>query len=292
MSPMRYEGAVYRPPSEAHSLIVQVTIGCSHNRCTFCTMYKDKQFHLRPMKEILEDFAIARRAYPDIGRIFLADGDALIRKTGDLLEILDYIRETIPECTCVTTYGTPQSILLKSDEDLQLLRERGLDMVYLGLESGSDAVLVNTSKAKNADEIIAAGQKVKAAGMRLSVTAISGLGGQLLWQDHAIGTARALSAMKPEYIGLLTLLIEADTPLRKEVDEGRFKPLAPEEILRETLLLLENIDSEGSIFRSNHPSNYVQINGTLNADRERMTDLLRQAISGKIHLRGEAFRAL
>ena len=289
---MRYEGAVYRPPSEAHSLIVQVTIGCSHNKCTFCTMYKDKKFHLRPMKEILEDFDAARRTYPNIGRVFLADGDALIRKTDDLLEILGYIQKTIPECAYATTYATPRSILLKSDEDLKLLREQGLSMVYMGLESGSNAVLANTCKAKSVDEIIEAGKKVKLAGIRLSVTAISGLGGQHLWQEHAIGTARALSAMNPEYIGLLTLLIGEDASIRKEIDEGRFILLAAEEVLLETLLLLENIDSEGSVFRSNHPSNYVQVNGTLNVDRERMTSRLRQALSGNIRLREEIFRAL
>lgn len=288
---MRYEGDVYRPPSEAYSLIIQVTIGCSHNKCTFCDMYKAKRFHLRPMSEVMEDLSEARRQYRVIERIFLADGDALIRKTSDLVEILSYIRNNIPECRRVTTYATPQSIHLKSADDLRLLYEAGLSMVYLGLESGSDEVLVETKKASGADEIVTAGLKAKSAGMQLSVTAISGLGGKARWREHAVGTAKALSAMKPEYIGLLTLLMEEGTALYDDWKGGGFILLSPEEVLQETLLMLENLDSEGSVFRSNHPSNYVQLRGTLNADREMMMDRIRHALSGDIKLRNEAFRA-
>jgi radical SAM superfamily enzyme YgiQ (UPF0313 family) len=254
-------------------------------------MYKAKRFRIRPLQEVLEDFQEARRQYGVIERIFLADGDALIRKTSDLVQILSYVKENIPECRRVTTYGTPQSIRLKSPEDLKALKDLGLSMVYLGLESGSDEVLKKTRKASGSEEIVSAGLKVKAAGMQLSVTAISGLGGKELWREHAIGTAKALSAMNPEYIGLLTLLMEEGTELYEEWRNGKFILLTPEEVLSETLLMLENIDSEGSVFRSNHPSNYVQLRGTLNADRERMIELLRRAQNGDIKLRNEAFRA-
>ena len=195
---MRYEGRVFRPPSEAYSLIVQATVGCSHNKCTFCDMYKEKQFHLRPLDQVLEDFDIARRTYQHIDRVFLADGDALIRKTSDLVAILEHIRKVIPECTRVTSYGSPVSILTKSPEDLALLRSLGLKMIYLGLESGCDDVLTHINKGATVDEIVAAGQKVKAAGMKVSVTAISGLGGTEMWKEHALGTEDAFTRMKPD----------------------------------------------------------------------------------------------
>lgn len=289
---MRYEGRVFRPPSEAYSLIVQVTVGCSHNKCTFCDMYKEKQFHLRPLEDILEDFDMARRAYRRIERVFLADGDALIRKTEDLVAILEHIRKVIPECTRVTSYGSPKSILRKSPEDLALLRSLGLKMIYLGLESGCDEVLTHINKGVTVDEIVEAGQKVKAAGMKVSVTAISGLGGTEKWKEHALGTADAFTRMKPDYIGLLTLMFEGDTQLEREWREGKFQLLSPKQVAEETLLMLENIDCEGAVFRSNHASNYLSLRGTLNQDREAMCEMLRKALDGKLKYKNEMFRAL
>ena len=289
---MRYEGRVFRPPSEAYSLIVQVTIGCSHNKCTFCDMYKEKQFHLRKLEDVLEDFDLARKAYRHIERIFLADGDALMRRTEDLVVILEHIRKVIPECTRVTSYGSPKSILTKTPEQLKLLRSLGLKMIYLGLESGCDDVLTHINKGVCVDDIVRAGQMVKDAGMKLSVTAISGLGGTEKWREHAIGTADAFSRMKPDYIGLLTLMFEGGTPLQKEWEEGKFQLLTAPQVAQETLLLLEHIDSEGSIFRSNHASNYLTLKGTLNQDREALCNKLRRALEGEIGYKKEYFRAL
>lgn len=289
---MRYEGRVFRPPSEAYSLIVQVTIGCSHNKCTFCDMYKEKQFHLRKMEDILEDFLIARRTYAHIERVFLADGDALMRRTEDLAIILQHIRNVIPECTRVTSYGSPKSILTKTPEQLSLLHSLGLEMIYLGLESGCDDVLTHINKGATVDEIIKAGQMVKDAGMKLSVTAINGLGGTEMWKEHALGTAEAFSRMKPDYIGLLTLMFEGGTPLQKEWEEGKFQLLTAPQVAEETLLMLENIDSEGSIFRSNHASNYLTLKGTLNRDREKLCQQLHAALDGKLGYKKEYFRAL
>ena len=312
---IEYEGRVFRPPSEAYSLIVQVTIGCSHNKCTFCDMYKEKQFRVRKLDEIkadfdaaraayrrvdrifladgevLEDFRIARRTYARVGRIFLADGDALMCRPEHMAEILRYIRQVFPECERVTSYGSPASILVKKQEDLNMLHELGLEMIYLGLESGSDEVLRRVNKGETADEIVHAGLMVKEAGMKLSVTCIAGLGSLELSEEHAVKTAEALSRMKPEYIGLLTLLFELPTPLMRDWQEGRFYLMNPIEIAHETLILLEHIDSEGSIFRANHASNYVNLAGTLNRDREAMCQRLRQALEGKIQFRNEAFRA-
>lgn len=277
---MRYEGRVFRPPSEAYSLIVQATIGCSHNKCAFCEMYKEKQFRMRPTAEVLEDLAMARAAYRRVERIFLADGDALMIPQPRLLEILEYIANTFPECSRVGIYASPKSLQVKSEEDLSQLKQAGLGIVYLGLESGSEAVLARMNKGATAAEIVAGGRKAKAAGLTLSVTAISGLGGRENWQEHAVDTAKALSAMQPEYIGLLTLLVEPGTPLAHWVAEGSFTPLTPYEIAAETRLMLEHLDSEGSVFRSNHASNYVALAGTLNADRPAMIEKLDRALEG------------
>ena len=288
---MRYEGRVFRPPSEAYSLIVQVTVGCSHNKCTFCDMYKEKHFHLRKLEDVLEDFNIARRQYRYIERVFLADGDALIRKTEDLAVILKHIRKIIPECRRVTSYGSPKSILTKSPEDLALLHSLGLEMIYLGLESGNEQVLKHINKGVTVEDIVRAGQMVKDAGMKLSVTAISGLGGTEMWKEHAIDTAKAFSRMKPDYIGLLTLMFEGDVPLRRECEEGKFHLLTAPQVAKETLLMLEHIDSEGSVFRSNHASNYLTLKGTLNRDREAMCEQIRTALE-RGGYKKEYFRAL
>ena len=288
---MRYEGRVFRPPSEAYSLIVQVTVGCSHNKCTFCDMYKEKRFHLRKLEDVLEDFNIARRQYRYIERVFLADGDALIRKTEDLAVIPKHIRKIIPECRRVTSYGSPKSILTKSPEDLALLHSLGLEMIYLGLESGNEQVLKHINKGVTVEDIVRAGQMVKDAGMKLSVTAISGLGGTEMWKEHAIDTAKAFSRMKPDYIGLLTLMFEGDVPLRRECEEGKFHLLTAPQVAKETLLMLEHIDSEGSVFRSNHASNYLTLKGTLNRDREAMCEQIRTALE-RGGYKKEYFRAL
>ena len=289
---MRYKGKVYRPPSEAYSLIVQVTYGCSHNRCAFCSMYDDKRFSMRPMEEIFEDFRMARQAYRRVERVFLADGDALMRRTGDLVTILELIYGLFPECERVTSYASPGSLHAKSEEDLRLLRQKGLSMLYMGLESGCDAVLEKMTKGHDSAAIVAAGQKARRCGMALSVTAISGLGSVELWREHAIGTAKALSEMKPEYIGLLTLMVENGTPLQKWVQEGSFTVLGPVEVLKETELFLQHIDAEGSVFRMNHASNYLALRGTLNQDKAAMLAEIERAVRDMSRLRPESWRGL
>lgn len=289
---MRYFGSVYRPPSEARSLIVQVTYGCSHNTCAFCSMYKEKQFRLRPMEEILEDFRMARQAYSVVRRIFLADGDALIRPAADLERILESIAELFPECERVTCYASPSSIHKRTPEELVRLRERNLTMVYMGLESGCDQVLKKMRKGHTAADIVAAGQKINAAGIELSVTAISGLGGVELWREHAMDTAAALSAMKPAYIGLLTLMVEPGTPLYDWVRKGEFTLLDSRQVLEETALLIAQLDCEGAVFRMNHASNYLTLKGTLNEDKQALLQRIHSAMSGRTDLRPEYFRAL
>lgn len=289
---MRYFGSVYRPPSEARSLIVQVTYGCSHNTCAFCSMYKAKTFALRPMDEILEDFRMARQAYSTVRRIFLADGDALIRPAADLERILEEIARLFPECERVTCYASPSSIHKRTPGELVRLRQLGLTMVYMGLESGCDAVLDRMRKGHTAADIVAAGQKVNAAGILLSVTAISGLGGVELWREHAMDTAAALSAMKPAYIGLLTLMVEPGTPLYDWVEQGQFTLPDSRLVLEETALLIAGLDAPGAVFRMNHASNYLTLKGTLNQDKQALLQRIHSAMSGRADLRPEYFRAL
>lgn len=289
---MRYQGMVYRPPSEAYSLIVQVTYGCSHNTCAFCSMYKEKHFALRPLEEIIEDFHMARERYRHVDKVFLADGDALIRKASELYMILDTVRELFPECQRVTSYASPSSIRIRTDEELRTLREKGLTMVYMGLESGSDAVLKLMRKGHTAAEIIAMGQKVRRNGMALSVTAITGLGGPELLKEHAVETAKAFNAMNPEYIGMLTLMVEPGTPLFDWVREGSFQLLTQPQVLEETRLLVENLDSPGSVFRMNHASNYLVLKGTLNGDQQAMLEMIDRAEHNLSLLRPEEWRGL
>ena len=287
---MRYYGSVYRPPSEAYSLIVQVTYGCSHKTCAFCGMDKEKRFALRPLAEVLEDFRLARQYYRNVGRIVLADGDALVRKVSDLVTILDTIRELFPECERVSSYASPTSLQIRTDEELQLLRDKGLTLLYMGLESGCDDVLKLMRKGHSSAEIVECGQKVKRNGIGLSVTAITGLGGPELMEAHAVDTAKALNAMNPEYIGILTLVVEEGTPLQDWVREGKFRLLTPAQVLQETKLMVENFDSPGSVFRMNHASNYLSLKGTLNEDKEAMLSQIRQAEQHMETLRPEGWR--
>ena len=289
---MRYFGRVFRPPSEAYSLIVQVTYGCSHNTCAFCSMYKEKRFRLRPLEEILEDFHLARARYRNVDKVFLADGDALVRKAEELYIILDTVRELFPECKRVTSYASPSSIRIRTEEELRTLREKGLTMVYMGLESGCDDVLKLMRKGHMSADIVEMGQKVRKCGMALSVTAITGLGGPELLERHAIETAEAFNAMNPEYIGMLTLMVEEETPLYDWVQNGSFKLLNQQQVLEETRLLVEHLDSPGSVFRMNHASNYLVLKGTLNGDQQAMLDQIAYAEKHLNSLRPEHWRGL
>src|SRR5690554_3727174 len=276
---MKYEGTVYRPPSEARSWILQATIGCSHNRCTFCSMYKDKSFRIRKTEEIIQEIHEAGRLYGNLKRIFIADGDALMIRTEDLVLIIGELKNTFPECERIGIYASPKSIHLKSDADLKTLKEAGLGIAYLGLESGSDDILKAVKKGDTRGGIISAGRKIKEAGLKLSVTVISGLGGRENWEDHARETARAVNMIRPDYLGLLTLMTEPGTELWDQVESGEFSLLSPYEIAQETLLMLSQLDSPGCVFRSNHASNYVALKGTLNKDREEMIKTLETALA-------------
>lgn len=290
---MRYEGSVYRPPSEAYSLIVQVTIGCAHNKCTFCSMFKDKRFRVRKIDEVIEDLESARRHYRSVNRIFLADGDALVLQNKDLLVILDHIKKLFPECERVGIYGSPQDVLRKTQEELTELSEHGIGIVYIGAESGSDKVLIDIKKGATRAQIIESVKKIEASGIQASVTFISGLAGRDGWEDHAIESGTMISEMEPSYVGLLTLLTEPGAELHRDIIEGRFNTLNPIEVLKETELMLENINvTKTCVFRSNHASNYLSLKGNLPVDKERMLQQLRNAMKHTDMLKDDRFRML
>ncbi|EJU23974.1 radical SAM domain protein [Peptoanaerobacter stomatis] len=275
---MRYEGMVYRPPSEAYSLIVQVTTGCSQNTCTFCAMYKDAKFKIRKVDDIKEDFLYAKNHYYDVERIFLADGDALIMPFEDLLEILKYINKLFPNNDRISLYASPRSILGKTDEQLKILRENNLKMAYLGIESGSDKVLKDIKKKATADEIITAGQKIRRAGIQLSATLIMGLGGIKDSKEHVEGSIKVLNAINPDYLGLMTLLVKSGTEIYDEVMAGNFEQLTPEEIMHETMELVKGLELKDTVVRSNHVSNYAHIKGVLNRDKASILKQIENAL--------------
>ena len=279
---MRYEGSIYRPPSEAMSLIVQVTIGCAHNKCTFCSMFKDKKFRVRDVAEVKEDLAEARRMYGYIEKIFLADGDALCLSMLKLEDIIGYINELFTETKSINIYASPKDVLAKSQQDLERLHALGVKILYIGAESGNDKILKNINKGATRDEIIEAVRKTESSGIKASVTFIQGLGGEAMYREHAIDTGTMISAMEPSFVGLLTLMLDDAAEITADIREGRLKLLSPMQVCEETLLMLENINlTKECIFRSNHASNYVPLAGTLPQDKEKMMKLLVRAMKTK-----------
>lgn len=275
---MNYDGMIYRPPSEAYSLILQVTVGCAHNHCTFCTMYKEKSFHVKPLREVEEDLKEARSYYGNRSlRIFLADGDALVLSQEKLCTILRLCRQYFPKTERITSYGTAQDILRKSKEELQELHELGLDMIYLGAESGSPEILKHIHKGVTVEEYVRAAERLRGTGIRLSVTLISGLGGQKMLEEHAVASAKLITAMKPDYLGFLTLLLEPGAPMLQEVKAGTMQLLTPAQVLEEMELFLTQVDSEGTVFRSNHASNYISLAGNLNRDIPAMLEKIQKS---------------
>ncbi|MCY6355960.1 radical SAM protein [Clostridium sp. ZS2-4] len=289
---MRYEGAVYRPPSEAYSLIIQVTLGCSHNKCTFCDMFKEKNFKVRKLEDIIIDLEMARSYYSTVKRIFLADGDALVLKTEDLEKILLKIKELFPECERVGIYGTPKDIIRKSEEDLVKLKELGLHIIYLGIESGSDEILKDIKKGATAAEMIEAGKKVKRTGIKLSATLISGLGGKGKWQMHAVESANVVNGINPDYLGLLTLMVEKGTEMYEQVQNGEITLLSPQEVMLETREFIKNLEVSNCVFRSNHASNYIPLSATLNEEKEELLAKLDRCIEENHGFKDEFYRRL
>jgi len=291
---MRYEGMVIRPPSEANSYILQVTYGCSHNRCTFCGTYMDKPFRVRPTEEVLEDIALAQRRFPETRCVFLADGNALVLDTELLGRILGALASAFPRLRRVGIYANARDVLHKTEAGLAALRQQKLTVVYLGLESGSDEVLRRVHKGITAAEMVEAVQKLKRAEMRTSVIALLGLGGKELSAEHARETARVVSAMDPEYFSMLTLMLIPGTELHRQWRQSTFELPEPEDLLGELRQVIAHCDGlSRCVFRTNHASNYLPLAGTLSRDKAELLGAIDEAMAqGRSALRPEAWRAL
>jgi radical SAM superfamily enzyme YgiQ (UPF0313 family) len=266
---VRYEGNIFRPFSEANSYLLQCTVGCSHNACTFCGMYKEKRYRERDIEDIMEDIRMARDHYGDLEKVFLCDGDAIAMPTKTLLSILSGLREAFPSLRHVGAYVGPTSILKKSAEELAELRSAGLSKAYLGVESGDEGVLADVNKGVNAEDMLAAGRRVIDAGMNLSSMILLGLAGRGTRSgEHARATAKITNGMKPHYLAALTVTPVPGTILYSKMRRGEYELPGPFEILEEMKILFENLDVDGMKFVGIHASNYLPVNGTLMRDRE------------------------
>lgn len=289
---MHYEGRVIRPPSEAYSILLQATVGCSHNKCTFCGTYKDERFKIKPDEAIFADIAYAARHFRDRRRLFICDGDALIIPQARLEKILEEIRRQLPWITRVGVYANAKSIERKTPEELARLRELGIGIAYLGLESGDDVTLKRIRKGADSEKMIRMGRKIRAAGVKLSVTVLLGVAGRERSEIHASETGRVLSAIDPEYVGALSLMLIPGTEMHEEYRTGDFELLGPEEMLRELRTMIAHTDMSRGQFHANHASNYLPIKARMPRDKEATLRLIDQALSGKIGLKPEWMRAL
>lgn len=292
---MRYEGNIFRPPSEARSYILQCTVGCTHNRCTFCGMYKDKKYRVKPLEEIKTDIRMAGNYYGDLEKVFLADGDALAMDTADLLEILADLRKTFSGLRHIGIYASPDSILKKEISELTALKSAGLTIAYLGVETGDPELLREIRKGVTYEEMVEAGKKIRQAGILLSVTVLLGLAGRTPRAvDHAVNTARICNEINPDYIGALTLMLVPRTELYRKMERKEFELPEPFEILDEMRIMIQHMEVQGTEFRSNHASNYLPIKGRLPDDKEKMLKLINDIITknDRRYLRPDYLRAL
>lgn len=268
---IQYEGTLYRPPSEAESLILQATIGCSYNRCTFCAMYRDKRFRVRPIGELREEIAWARReAGPDVAKVFLADGDALIAKTAFLEELCGELHAAFPALRRISCYASPQALQVRSVEDMVRLRKAGLTQYYLGIESGDDQALAWLEKGVDAAEMVRVARKAEEAEIKLSTMILLGAGGRARSLEHARASARVVNAIGPRFVSTLVMTPVEGTPLFETDRAGGMDHLEPIELARELREFLAHLELDSTVFRSNHASNYLALAGTLPKDKERL----------------------
>lgn len=289
---MHYQGTIYRPPSEANSILLQITTGCSHNQCTFCWMYKDKRFSRLAEETVFADIDYAASHFPYARRLFLCDGDALVLPFAHLKAILTRIRIKLPRISRVGIYANAKSLRAKTVEELHALQQLGLGIVYLGLESGDDRTLVQMRKGADAEEMVALGHKVKAAGIQLSVTVLLGIAGSDHSDVHAVATGRVLTALDPDYAGALSLMIEPGTPLANAIQSGDFSLPGPLALLQELRTMIATTHLSNGLFHANHASNYLPIRAKLPEEHTATLELIDQALSGNTALKPEYLRAL
>jgi radical SAM superfamily enzyme YgiQ (UPF0313 family) len=289
---MHYEGACIRPPSEAFSILLQVTLGCSHNKCTFCGTYKDKRFTIKDDKVILSDILFASRYIKKQDRVFLMDGDALIIPQKRLMWIFENIREHLPWIRRVGAYANVKSIKMKSLEDLIDLKEKGLGILYLGVETGDEEVRKQIRKGSGARTLIDMGRKVREAGIKLSVTVLLGIAGRERSLEHARATGELLSAMDPNYVGALTVMVIPGTPLYDDLSKGDFQLPSEEGFLMELREMIAHTNLTRGLFYSNHASNYLPVKARLPKGKQEALDLIDSALRGEVGLREEWMRGL
>jgi radical SAM superfamily enzyme YgiQ (UPF0313 family) len=270
-----YEEPLFRPPSEAQSLIIQATIGCSYNECTFCGMYRGKRFRVRPLRELEGEIDWARAALGDsVRKVFLGDGDALIAKPGFLEPLLERLRAAFPNLRRVSCYASPQALQVRSVEEMVRLRELGLSLYYLGIESGLDEVLTKLKKGVDAAEMVRVARKAHEAGVTLSTMILLGAGGVENSLEHGRASAEVVNAIQPRFLSTLIMTPVANTPLHLEEERGNYRRLSDVEATRELRVFLAGLELEGTIFRSNHASNAVPMEGTLPRDKPRLLQYL------------------
>lgn len=291
---MRYEGNIFRPINEAGSYLLQCTVGCSHNRCTFCSMYKDKKYRIRSMQEIKQDIRMAQSHYGDMQHVFLADGDAIAMDTAQILEILEDLYAAFPSLQTVASYAGPVSTLGKSISELCSLRAAGLKRAYLGLESGNDQILREVNKGVDADEMLQAGQNLVNSGFNLFCIVQLGLGGKERSREHAQSIADIINKIKPQNLNALTFTPVPGTPLFRKVQEGNFQLLDPFETLEEMKMIIEKLSVDGLNIVSQHASNYLPLKGTLPRDRDQIINTVDHILQtrNRAYLRSEQSRGL
>jgi len=289
---MHYEGTIIRPPSEANSILLQVTVGCSRNKCTFCGTYQGERFRIKPEDIVMQDIAFAATYCRRQRRVFLCDGDALIIPQPRLLRILQAIREQLPWVTRVGAYANAKSLKLKTPEELQQLQRLGLGILYMGLETGDDATLSRICKGADSHAMIAMARKAKQAGFKLSVTVLLGIAGRERSQVHARETGRVLSEMDPDYVGALSLMLIPGTALYEDWRSGAFTLIEPPEMLAELRTMVAETNLSHGLFHANHASNYLPIKARLPKDKAAVLDQIDQALAGQIVLKPEFMRAL
>ena len=278
---MRYEGDIYSPHIAGDDYILQCTIGCSHNQCTFCSMYKEKRYRVRNLDEILYDIELAKECYGDIEKVFLGDGDALTMPAGSLIIILDRLYDTFPSLLYVGTYASPASILAKKAFELKQLQEHGLVEAHLGLESGDEAVLRAIRKGVTYDEMVTAGKKILEADIQLFATVILGLAGSTSKsQAHAENTARICNDIQPDYIGALTIMVQPGTELYKKAQNGTFEIPTDMEILEEMRIMIQHLELKHCGITSIHPSNCLHLDGMLPEDKKALLQTIDRSIAG------------
>jgi len=289
---MHYEGNIIRPPSEANSILLQVTVGCSRNKCTFCGTYAGERFRIKPDETIMADIAFAARHCRRQRRVFLCDGDALIVPQKRLLAILSEIRRQLPWVTRVGAYANAKSLKMKDPGELEQLKEHGLGILYMGLETGDDVTLKRINKGATAQTMIEEGRKARKAGMKLSVTVLLGIAGRDRSQVHAEATGRALTALDPDYVGALSLMLIPGTPLHDDWQAGRFVLIEPDEMLAELRTMIAHTDLSQGLFHANHASNYLPVKARMPKDKEATLALIDDALAGRVSLKPEWLRAL